>query len=380
MELDPGMSDGSRASARRVAFDNSDGMLPLVLRHILNTALMVLTLGIYRFWAITVMRRLMWWRTSFDGQRFEYTGNGLEIFVGFLKVFLMVLLPVGLAIGAIRLALESQATTASLETLQWVDSGYAVVIFFLIELGRFLSWRYRVSRTRWRGIRSRIDKPLRDYLAVAVGSAAMLVFSAWLLKPVADVLRARTIIDSLNVGGMRARLRLSLGRLVPAWLLFVVLIAVVYIAFVVWFVFSAGMMQMAMREAGNSGAEMEIFGSLAGQLSFAALFLLPLVGLWGFSCYRAAFWRHVCANTQLGPLSFRFTGTGTGLFWLTLTNLLIILVSLTLLAPITWRRRLEYAARHLEVQGEISPEQLRQIGQDESAIGGEGLAGDFDLA
>lgn len=362
----------------RIAFDNSEGMGPLILRHCLNTALMVLTLGVYRFWAITVMRRLMWWRTSLDGQRFEYTGNGLEIFVGFLKVFLCVLLPIGLAIAAIRLTLETQATAASLEALQVVDGVYAVLVFLLIELGRFLSWRYRVARTRWRGIRSRIDMRVPRYFAVALGSAAMLVFSVWLLKPVVDVLRARTLINNLDVGGVRATLDLSLTRLVPAWLLFVVVIALAYTGLVAWIVLSSGIIQTLAVSATEDGSETA--GSIATLAAFASVFLVPLLVVWGYSAYRAAFWRHVCANTRIGPLSFRFTGTATGLFWLSLTNVAIYVCSLTLLAPVTWRRRLDYAARHLTIIGRIDPQALHQIPQDESAVGGEGLAGDFDLA
>jgi uncharacterized membrane protein YjgN (DUF898 family) len=353
-------------------------MGPLILRHCLNTALMVLTLGVYRFWAITVMRRLMWWRTSLDGQRFEYTGNGLEIFIGFLKVFLCVLLPIGLAIAAIRLTLETQATAASLEALQVVDGVYAVLVFLLIELGRFLSWRYRVARTRWRGIRSRIDMRVPRYFAVALGSATMLVFSVWLLKPVVDVLRARTLINNLDVGGVRATLDLSLTRLVPAWLLFVVVIALAYTGLVAWIVLSSGIIQTLAVSATEDGSEAA--GSIATLAAFASVFLVPLLVVWGYSAYRAAFWRHVCANARVGPLCFRFTGTATGLFWLSLTNIAIYVFSLTLLAPVTWRRRLDYAARHLTIIGRIDPQALHQIPQDESAVGGEGLAGDFDLA
>ncbi len=52
---------------------------------IINFLLTVLTLGIYSFWAKARTRRYLWSHTSFDNEQFEYDGNGLEMFLGFLK-------------------------------------------------------------------------------------------------------------------------------------------------------------------------------------------------------------------------------------------------------------------------------------------------------
>lgn len=39
----------------------------------LNVLFKILTLGIFRFWAITRYRRYIWSRMQFQGERFEYT-------------------------------------------------------------------------------------------------------------------------------------------------------------------------------------------------------------------------------------------------------------------------------------------------------------------
>jgi uncharacterized membrane protein YjgN (DUF898 family) len=52
----------------------------------------LLTLTVFRFWAKTRMRRYLWSRTSLNGDRFEYTGTGGELFVGF-----MIVMPIYLA-------------------------------------------------------------------------------------------------------------------------------------------------------------------------------------------------------------------------------------------------------------------------------------------
>ena len=56
--------------------------------------LTLLTLGIYRFWGKSRIRRYIWSSAELDGDRFEYTGTGLEKFLGFLMavVFLAVYL------------------------------------------------------------------------------------------------------------------------------------------------------------------------------------------------------------------------------------------------------------------------------------------------
>lgn len=51
-----------------------------------NLLLTIVTLGIYRFWAKARERRYLWSRTRFIDDRLEWTGTGLEMFIGFLIV------------------------------------------------------------------------------------------------------------------------------------------------------------------------------------------------------------------------------------------------------------------------------------------------------
>ena len=51
---------------------------------VVNLLLTVITIGIYRFWAITRWRRYFWSHMAFQEERFEYTGRGGELFLGAL--------------------------------------------------------------------------------------------------------------------------------------------------------------------------------------------------------------------------------------------------------------------------------------------------------
>ena len=49
-----------------------------------GAALELITVGFYRFWLVTDVRRHLWANTQVDGDGAEYTGRGRELLVGFL--------------------------------------------------------------------------------------------------------------------------------------------------------------------------------------------------------------------------------------------------------------------------------------------------------
>src|SRR5271154_6172460 len=68
-----------------------------------GAALLMLTLGIYRFWLTTDVRRFLWSNTEIADDTLEYNGLAPELLVGFLfAVALLVPLYVALAIAALE--------------------------------------------------------------------------------------------------------------------------------------------------------------------------------------------------------------------------------------------------------------------------------------
>ncbi|WP_216634427.1 DUF898 family protein [Granulibacter bethesdensis] len=67
---------------------------------LINLLLSIVTLGIYRFWAISRMRRYLWSSCRFQDTRFTYTGTGGELFLGFLKVLGLLLLLIAATVAA----------------------------------------------------------------------------------------------------------------------------------------------------------------------------------------------------------------------------------------------------------------------------------------
>ena len=75
----------------------------------LNGVLRILTLGVYHFWGKTEVRQRIWSAVRIDGEPLEYRGTGGELLRGFLIVFFLILLPMGLASFASSLFLPATA-------------------------------------------------------------------------------------------------------------------------------------------------------------------------------------------------------------------------------------------------------------------------------
>src|SRR5579862_7371292 len=59
----------------------------------LNALLIIITVGIYWFWARSEYRRFMWKMVRVEDEPLEYTGTGRELLIGYLRLFLFVILP-----------------------------------------------------------------------------------------------------------------------------------------------------------------------------------------------------------------------------------------------------------------------------------------------
>ncbi len=117
-------------------------LAPLVWKGLLLT---VVTLGIYRFWYKTDLRRWYWRNTLVGGSTLEYRGTAKELFVGFLFA-LAIMVPIYVMIAFLGLIADGAAGVG----LQAIVAPFFLI---LIQYGAYRSRRYRLTRTVWRGIR-----------------------------------------------------------------------------------------------------------------------------------------------------------------------------------------------------------------------------------
>jgi len=109
-----------------------------------GAVLLMATLGLYRFWLATDIRRFLWANTEIGGESLEYSGTALELLQGFLFAVALVL-PVYTAFTITVLDLGAFGS--------FLSTSAVLLLVFMSQYGIFLARRYRLTRTVFRGLR-----------------------------------------------------------------------------------------------------------------------------------------------------------------------------------------------------------------------------------
>lgn len=109
-----------------------------------GACLELITLGFYRFWLATDIRRHLWSHTEVHGDAAEYTGTAKELFIGFL-VAMAILVPVYVAYFFAGLEAERVQAFASIPLIAF--------LYLFAQFAMYRARRYRMTRTVWRGVR-----------------------------------------------------------------------------------------------------------------------------------------------------------------------------------------------------------------------------------
>jgi uncharacterized membrane protein YjgN (DUF898 family) len=192
-----------------VRFMDRGGLLSLLVK---NAVLTFITLGIYRFWARAALRRYWWGSITIAGDPLEYTGTGLELFIGFL-MFLGIMLPFGVVYGLTALLEASNPLAGAL--LRMVE---AFGFFVLIQFVTFRARRYRLSRTLWRGVRASQGGTSWQYLQLVMGWTLLCGITLGLAVPWARIATTRYLMGRTALGDLEARFDGRGRDLVLAWI------------------------------------------------------------------------------------------------------------------------------------------------------------------
>jgi uncharacterized membrane protein YjgN (DUF898 family) len=164
----------------------------------------MVTLGIYRFWLITDIRRYLWSNTEIAGDALEYLGTGVELLLGFL-IAIAILVPIyaGLSIGSLGLGR--------------LGAIVPFVSFALLALlGQFAVYRarrYRLTRTMFRGLRFHQTGSAWRYAVCAIFWMAMSALTLGLAYPWGQASLERYKMRNTFYGDLQARFEGSGTRL-----------------------------------------------------------------------------------------------------------------------------------------------------------------------
>ncbi|HKF74200.1 MAG TPA: DUF898 family protein [Stellaceae bacterium] len=374
----PPVAPPSETLAPALSYDGTTGEL---FRLWLKTTLLaILTLGFYRFWGRTRIRRYLWSRLSLLDDRFEYDGTGMELFVRFLLVIVVVLLP----LGTIGLVLQFAGLP-----LIWVAVGrYAtlLVVFFLSLVGHYTGQRYRLSRSLWRGIRGGLDGSAWRYGFRALGYAALGSLTLSLIKPWQNVGLWRYEARYTRLGSRYLAFEGRGRDLFKAWLWAVIggffaalgtIIGVLVIVSIATLAIVA-----ATKYAGLSTPivvnSLDVLALAGGVTAVYVIGLLAVSIVW--LAITARFERnwlvYSVGRTRFGEIGFALEATTRDVRRLRIGNFLIWLLTLGLGWPFVAHRTLRFYARTLRLDT-VGIERLSQS-EEPSRPPASGLAELFD--
>ncbi len=332
-----------------------------------NLLLSIVTLGIYRFWATTRERQYLWSKTEFIDEHLEWAGTGMELFIGFIMVLLLIGVPFAfLQFGYIALSSRGHEVIAAIL--------YALsifLIFYLSGVARLRALRYRLSRTYWRGIRggsqdngalygfSYIWKTLAGYLPL------------FLMIPWSMMSLWNERWNKMSFGPYQFSSNAQWSSLMKRFLL-AYMIPFIVVVFGGILGISAFVTNQNGTEPGATFGGLFVAFLLLTALSFYVL--LPLAAL----AFYSKFFRVAVGGLRLNDLEFEFKARTPDWILYGLANLAIVYLTLGIGYIFLPYRNWTFFVKHLEVYGEVNLDDLTQSKTDVSKHG-EGLLDAFDV-
>jgi uncharacterized membrane protein YjgN (DUF898 family) len=368
---------------QKLQYDGRIGALYWIF--IKNLLLNIITLSIYRFWGKTNIRRYAWSHTTLQGQRFEYTGRGGELFIGFLIVVAFYV------VGLILFTVMSLALGVGAEVIGQITVGILLVYFIFVA--QYAAQNYRLTRTLWSGIRGGMTGSAWKYGVKAFLFTLLNVVTLNLAAPWTTLRLTEDRFNHSYFGNAKASLQASAKSL--------------YLSFILGFVFTiVGMIALAaligvvgyavimaydmlpilqeLGRASEAGVPPNLTEEEEGTVflvifAFGIVFYLGLaiVAIIAFAPYMAALFRTIANNLQLAELRFSSEVTAWSYIKLWIGNMLWIILTLGLGIPVAVHRSVKFFADRVTIHGELDVGRLQQTSLDRPKFG-EGLLEAFD--
>jgi uncharacterized membrane protein YjgN (DUF898 family) len=329
-----------------------------------NALLIIVTLGVYRFWATARQRRYLWSRTHIIDDRLEWTGTGKEMFIGFLIV-IAIMLPFYLFFQFLFPALVARGKESAAGGILGL---FYLILFYLGGFARFRALRYRLSRSWWHGIRGGSDDPGWNFGGEYLGRHLLSAMTMFIMLPWAVTRLWNSRWNAMSFGSLQFRVDMDDKGLKWRWALvyLVPIAALVVVGFIA--VLAAGQAISAGIEKNPSLVAL-IFG-----LFLLFYLAIPLMTLHWY----AGFYRKAAAETSLGNLQFGFEARTWDWLKLFLGNIALAIVTLGFGLTYWGYRNWAFVVRHSRLYGTVDLTDLSQSTTHAPAEA-EGFADAFDI-
>jgi uncharacterized membrane protein YjgN (DUF898 family) len=354
----PSAFEGSDKSVELHQFEftgTAAELWPIIFKNLIFN---ILTLSLYRFWARTNVRHYIWENTRFKGDPLQYTGEGGDLFKGFLVALVFIFLPLfGLIIWA-QILMESGSMGLGISIIL-IAYGF---MLWLLPLGIFKAHKYRLSRTRWRGIRGAVEGSGTDYAWASLGYFLLLAITGGLAFPFVENALWKKMINKTRFGDKAFRYDMPPGPLYRALFAY---IGFGILGFIVFGIFTG-------------------LGSVSGSgfvkgLGFAVGYILMLFSFgFGYVYYLHRQLGHFWNNTRYQSCRFSFTGELGDMTKMYMVSFGLVIVTFGIAYPIMQMWFVRYVMANMKLVGDLDLAAIGQSKEEEPAFG-EGLAEGFDM-
>jgi len=272
----------------------------------------LITVGFYRFWLATDIRRHLWSHTEVAGDAFEYTGRGKELLVGFLFA-LAILVPIYLAYFLVGIEAERLKAFASIPLF---------VFFYLFgQFAIYRARRYRLTRTVWRGVRFWMEGSGWAYAARAALWAVLMVLTLGLILPWREAALERYKMRHSHYGDLQGRFEgTGWDFFKRGWWLWVLAVVPPVIAFIPLVV----AVLPSLRHLNAALPLVRYASQIVGALTLLIMVLAPFI----LAAFKAVEWRWWLSGLRFGDVRFESTltrGALIGLYWKVIGWLVLIM-------------------------------------------------------
>jgi uncharacterized membrane protein YjgN (DUF898 family) len=325
----------------------------------------IVTLTVFRFWGRTHFRRRLWADTRIGGEPLEYTGRGLELFIGFIIAIFTLMVPTIAAVFGAQLLLGPQAMIAAVALVY-------LLLFVLIGVAIFLARRYHLSRTTYRGIRFAQTGSAWGYGFAAFGYGVLTILTLGWFAPAAQIRLSRRMWSNAWYGGVRFKFEdTEAAKKEPVYLSFALAWVGGVLAYGLWAGALASMGVFA--NAGVAQPDVRQIGLI--YLSFIPLVLVIAIFVsWHF----AVITRRITKSLSLDGVTFSSRLSTFDIIELTITNMLLIIFTLGVGVMAGQMRMWKRLANRMTLTGAIDFALVEQSTVD-APKQGEGLADGLDL-
>jgi len=291
---------------------------------LVNAILTILTLGIYAAWGKVKVYQFFYDNTEFAGGHFSFTGEGKEIFFGYLKAFaifigLYIVLFVAMMIAA---QIHSAATMVAV-------IGWYLAFIYLIQYAMFSSRRYRFSRTNYRNIRFRLGGVATEFANESFKNLMLSIITLGFYLPIYFHRQFEYIYNRLYFGNAPFR---------------------------------------------YTGDEKEFY-----KIALPGFFLTLLtLGIYYFWWYPKMY-NYYVQHLEVGAGKFHAEIQPGDYCALVLVNLLITVLTLGIGMPWVQVRTAKFFLAHLQLRGAFDVDRVVQVEQQAVSAGGEGLVEALDM-